>query len=138
MVQEMFGSGGFPGSTPETIAANPALSPTPMVGDQAIRDEVSQSQLSKMDRQGTKRKKENTSVYTQVSEELREFLGEMRSEVRKELPAKFMKVALTRKQVKTRMEMMSQEELQVMTRKYGVRMMGEFMKNLGVKPNGSR
>lgn len=134
-----FETGGFPGSTPETVAAHPELSPTPIAGDQAIRDEVNLSIARKAGRRGTRVRKDNTSLYTQVTEEARELMGQLRADVRSQIPAKFMKVALTRKQVKARLENMSPEERTALTRKYGVRNMATLMQKLGVEvPNGSR
>ena len=134
--QDFFGSGGFPGSTPEAVERHPVLSTQTLTGDSVIRDEVNRNILKKEGRLGTRRKPETTSIFTQVAEELREFLGEMRKEIQAEIPAKFMKVAQTTKQVRARLQNMGPDERRVFARKYGTRNMAELMMKLGVQ-NGS-
>ncbi len=133
MVNELFGAGGFPGSTPAAVERHPALTTESALGDADIRAEVNTNIQKNIGRRGTQRKPDTTSLYTQVAEELRETLGEIRAEIAAEVPAKFMKVAQNSKQVRARLQNMSPEERSVFARKYGVRPMAELMMKLGVE-----
>ena len=135
--QDFFGSGGFPGSTPEAVQRHPALSTQTLTGDSLIRDEVNRNILKKEGRRGTRRKPETTSVFTQVTEELVELRREMDKEIEAIIPAKFMKVAQTTKQVRARLQNMGPDERLVFARKYGTRNMAELMMKLGVTNGNS-
>ena len=133
-----FGQGGFPGSTEKSVADHPILTTGGMTGDSQLRDEVNTSIVRKQGRRASQGRAEVTSVYTQVEEELRELLGDLRSEIRKSVPAKFMKAVQTRKQIKAELENMDSAGRAAFAKKYGVKQMAELAISLGVETsNGS-
>ena len=101
-----FGTGGFPGSTEKSESDHPRMTTGGMTGGSQLRDEVNTSIARKQGRRASQGRADVTSVYTQVEEELREMLGDFRSEIRKSVPAKFMKAVQTRKQIKAKLENM--------------------------------
>jgi len=77
----------------------------------------------------TRRDKANTtSIYTDVTEDVREFVKEMRAEF--EQPAPYMKRKITPAQSRAKLAAMTPIELQELTAKYGVRRVAEFAKSI--------
>lgn len=104
----------------------PELSSEPMQGDAAIMSLVNAERMAREGKRATLAKPDETSVYTQVVEELVAFIVEMRDEFAKEIPAPFMKRKLSAEQIRKRVERMTAEERIVLGRKYGVRQFAEW------------
>lgn len=110
-------------------AAVPPATPTPIQsGDSGLISGAMLSKASRDGRRGTRKRPENTSIYTQVVEEVREFSREMRDEFKVDVP--FMKQKLTRAQIRSKLNAMSPAEKIALSRKIGVRRFAEFAQSV--------
>jgi hypothetical protein len=104
----------------------PELTPSPMPGDAAIVSIANADRAAREGRRQALAAPQQTSLYTQVVEELVGFANEMRDELHREMPAPFMKRKLTPEQIRRRLERMTAEERLVLSRKYGARRLAEW------------
>lgn len=112
--------------SPVDSSAFPQLSEQFSPGDSEIMSSVEADRVAREGRRSALQKPEQSSLYTQVVEELSSFANEMRTEFAKEIPAPFMQKRLSRDQIRRRIERMTAEERVVLSRRYGARRFAQW------------